>query len=50
MLTRRELFLKVGGFDDRFFAYYEDVDLGWRYWVLGWRVILLPAGGPGRNG
>lgn len=43
MLVRRETFLEVGGFDDRFFAYYEDVDLGWRLWVLGWRVMFVPG-------
>jgi GT2 family glycosyltransferase len=43
VMVRRDLFLEVGGFDERFFAYYEDVDLGWRYWVMGWRVILEPA-------
>ncbi|MES2209890.1 MAG: glycosyltransferase family 2 protein [Chloroflexota bacterium] len=43
MMVRRDLFLEVGGFDERFFAYYEDVDLGWRYWIMGWRVLLEPA-------
>lgn len=40
MLIRRDIFLDCGGFDEHFFAYYEDVDLGWRLWVLGYRVIF----------
>lgn len=31
-----------GGFDDDFFAYYEDVDLGWRMWILGYRIEYEP--------
>src|SRR4030066_428315 len=29
MLVNRQVFLDTGGFDEDFFAYYEDVDLGW---------------------
>lgn len=43
MLVRRQLFLEAGGFDEDFFAYYEDVDLGWRLWVLGYKILLTPA-------
>jgi GT2 family glycosyltransferase/glycosyltransferase involved in cell wall biosynthesis len=42
MLIRRAVFLDAGGFDDDFVAYFEDVDLGWRLWLLGWRVALAP--------
>lgn len=42
MLIRREVFLTSGGFDEDYFAYYEDVDLGWRLWVLGYRVRFCP--------
>lgn len=42
MLIRREVFLGAGGFDEDYFAYYEDVDLGWRLWVLGYRVLFCP--------
>ncbi|MBL8901017.1 MAG: glycosyltransferase family 2 protein [Planctomycetes bacterium] len=43
MAIRRDVFLAAGGFDEEFFAYYEDVDLGWRLWVLGYRVRYEPA-------
>jgi GT2 family glycosyltransferase len=42
MLIRRELFLEVGGFDPDFFAFFEDVDLGWRLNVLGYDVWYTP--------
>ena len=36
------VFRDVGGFDERFFMFYEDVDLGWRLNVLGYRVRYEP--------
>jgi GT2 family glycosyltransferase len=33
----------TGGFDERFFLYYEDVDLALRGTELGWRYRLAPA-------
>ncbi|MGI8586980.1 MAG: glycosyltransferase family 2 protein [Chloroflexia bacterium] len=43
MLIRRDVFREVGGFDTSFFIYFEDVDLGWRLWVLGYRVVFAPG-------
>lgn len=43
MLVEREVFLCAGGFDEDYFAYYEDVDFGWRLWVLGYKVLVTPA-------
>jgi hypothetical protein len=41
--VRRELFLEVGGFDSSYFAFFEDVDLGWRLNLLGHDVWYTPA-------
>src|ERR1039458_3235504 len=37
-LVRREAFSAVGGFDDRYFMYVEEVDLCWRLARAGWRT------------
>ncbi|WP_372788285.1 glycosyltransferase family 2 protein [Paraconexibacter sp.] len=42
-LYRRDAVLAVGGFDERFFAYLEDVDLGLRLRLAGWRCLYVPA-------
>ncbi len=42
MLIERDYFLDLGGFDEDFFAVYEDVDLGWRIWIQGGEVVLAP--------
>jgi GT2 family glycosyltransferase len=43
MIMPRSVFLKLGGFDTDFFAYFEDVDLSWRAWLAGYRVVYRPS-------
>lgn len=42
MLVRRELFDRIGLLDERFWAYCEDVDLCWRAWQAGFKVLFCP--------
>jgi len=42
MMVRKESFWDLGGFDKKFFASYEDVDLGWRAWLWGYKIVLVP--------
>ncbi len=42
LLVRRRSFLAAGSFDESYFAYLEDVDLGWRLWAGGERVVFAP--------
>jgi GT2 family glycosyltransferase len=43
LLVRRASFLAAGGFDASYFAYLEDVDLGWRLWSGGERIVFAPG-------
>jgi GT2 family glycosyltransferase len=42
-LYRRVLFEELGGFDETFFAYLEDVDLAWRARWRGWQALYVPS-------
>lgn len=42
MLVDRALFLEIGGLDERFFCYCEDVDLGYRLRLIGEPTLLVP--------
>lgn len=41
-VMRRELFETIGGFDEAYFMYCEDVDLSWRVRAAGYRLRYLP--------
>lgn len=41
MLISRRLLLECGGLDEELHPiYHEDVDLGWRLWIMGYRVVV----------
>lgn len=44
MGLRRKAFDQVGGFDEGYFMYVEDVDLCWRLRSKGWEVWYTPTG------
>jgi GT2 family glycosyltransferase len=41
-LLRRELFDRLGGYDERYFSFYEDVDLNLRARIAGWKFAYAP--------
>lgn len=41
-MYRREDFLEVGGFDEDYFSYFEDVDLSFRLRLRGGRCLYVP--------
>ena len=42
-LYRRDVFDALGGLDEDFFCYMEDVDLGFRLRLAGWRCMYVPT-------
>ena len=42
MFINAEVIEDVGGFDDDYFANYEDIDLSWRIMNSGYNILVLP--------
>lgn len=42
-IIRREVFEKIGEFDSKYFTLSDDMDLSWRTWLAGYRVVVNPA-------
>ena len=42
MILRRDAFQGVGGFDESFFLFVEDVDLCYRLKRMGWKIYYVP--------
>lgn len=43
ILMRTELFEQIGKFQNDFFMYHEDLDLGWKLRLAGYKIVLAPA-------
>lgn len=42
VLIKREVYEKIGLFEGIYYAFYEDLDLSWRAWISGYKVIYAP--------
>ena len=40
-LVRRDVFVQLGGFDERYFVYFEEVDFTYRARQAGWKTLYL---------
>ncbi len=43
MLVRKDVFDLVGRFDEDYFIFNEEMDLCWRIWLAGYKVIFVPS-------
>ena len=43
-VTRKSAFVEAGGLDADFFMHMEELDLCWRYWLMGHTVKVAPRG------
>jgi GT2 family glycosyltransferase len=41
-IFKKDLFMKVGGFDESFFGYFDETDLCWRLHRLGYKILFVP--------
>ncbi|MBS7649588.1 MAG: glycosyltransferase [Candidatus Bathyarchaeia archaeon] len=41
-IFRRDILIKIGGFDLSYIFGYEDIDIGWRLYLAGYKVLYVP--------
>ena len=42
MLVRRDVFNKLGGFDENYKIFWEETDFCWRTWLIDYQVLFAP--------
>lgn len=42
LLSRKDILDKIGGFDEDYFAYGEDIEMAWQIKKLGYKIIYYP--------
>ena len=42
MMIRKNIFEQLEGFDEKFYFSFEDVDLSWRCWIAGYKILVVP--------
>lgn len=43
MFIRKKVFDEIGGFDEDYFIFVEETDLGWRSWLKGYECVFCPS-------
>lgn len=43
LFIRRDLFVRLNGFDDTYFIFNEDLDICWRVQLLGYKIKVVPS-------
>lgn len=43
LCIRPQLFVKLGGFDESYFAHFEEIDLCWRLRRAGYKIVCAPS-------
>lgn len=43
MFIKKDLFLDIKGFDEKYFIFLEETDLGWRVWLHNYQVVTCPT-------
>ena len=42
LIVRKEIMIRIGGFDERLRCLTEDLDFSWRVWLAGYKILFSP--------